>query len=131
MTTPSKQTPGQRPGGQKAISYQFAWAWAIVLLSLASASTAWAEVSLPKIFSDGKSVKLVADNKPGLLGGEKPESESFSVKLKDGVTPGSYQAAVRIVTQAVNTGVLRTGETNEPPVNLSYADLAVTGTVEP
>jgi hypothetical protein len=132
MTTPSKQTPGQRPGGQKAISYQFAWAWAVVLLSLASASTSWAEVNLPKIFSDGKSVKLVgADKKPGLLGGENPGSESFSVRLKEGVTPGSYQAAGRIVTQAVNTGGRSTGETNEPPVNLSYVDLAVTGTVEP
>ncbi|MEI6338708.1 MAG: hypothetical protein WCQ57_09030, partial [Verrucomicrobiota bacterium] len=53
MTTPSKQTLGQRPGWPKAIFYQFAWAWTVVLLSLASASTAWAEVSLPKIFSDG------------------------------------------------------------------------------
>jgi len=43
----------------------------------------------------------------------------------------SCQAAVRIVTQAVNTGVLSTGVTNEPPVNLSYVDLAVTGAVEP
>ena len=54
MTTPSKQTPGQRPGGPKAIFYQFAWAWPIVLLSLASASTSWADVRLLKILSDGK-----------------------------------------------------------------------------
>ncbi|MEI6339241.1 MAG: hypothetical protein WCQ57_11755, partial [Verrucomicrobiota bacterium] len=76
--------------------------------------------------ADGKSVKLIGnDKKPGLLGGESPESESFSVKLKEGVPPGSYQAAVRIVTQAVNTGVRSTGETNEPPVNLYYTDLLI------
>jgi len=76
--------------------------------------------------ADGKSVKLIGtDKKPGLLGGEKPESESFSVKLKEGVPPGNYQAAVRIVTQAVNTGVLSTGDTNELPVNLYYTDLPI------
>lgn len=76
--------------------------------------------------ADGKSVKLIGnDKKPGLMGGENPESESFSVRLKDGVPPGKYQAAVRIVTQAVNTGVRSSGETNEPPLNLFYTDLFI------
>jgi hypothetical protein len=76
--------------------------------------------------ADGKSVKLIGnDKKPGLLGGENPESESFSVRLKNGVPPGGYQAAVRIVTQAVNTGVRSAGETNEPHLNLYYTDLLI------
>jgi sialate O-acetylesterase len=76
--------------------------------------------------TDGKSVKLIGnDKKPGLMGGENPESESFSVRLKDGVPPGKYQAAVRIVTQAVNTGVRSSGKTNEPPLNLFYTDLLI------
>ena len=76
--------------------------------------------------ADGKSVKLIGnDKKPGLLGGENPESESFSVRLREGVAPGKYQAAVRIVTQAVNTGVRSTGETKEPPINLYYSDLLI------
>ncbi len=76
--------------------------------------------------ADGQSVKLIGgDNRPGLLGGEKPESESFSVKLKAGVPTGQYEVAVRIVTQAVNTGIRSTGETNEPPHNLYYTDLLI------
>ena len=76
--------------------------------------------------ADGQTVELIgSDGQPGLVGGAAPETESFSVRLKDGIPPGGYQAAVRIVTQAANTGVLSEGESGEPPVNLYFTDIAV------
>ena len=69
-------------------------------------STDWVAEHL----NDKGGITLVGDDgKGGLLGGEKPESESFSVRFNGSNDPGTYAAAVRIVTQAGNLGVSSAG----------------------
>ena len=69
----------------------------------------------------GQSLKLLgADGKPGLQGGETPESETFAVHFRGSDKPGTYAA-----TQAANTGTLSKGAPAEPLAGLYYLDLPV------
>lgn len=73
-----------------------------------------------------RQLKLVgADGQGGLLGGPEPETETFSVRFLGTDKPGEYQAILRIVTQAGNTGVLSQGGIGEPPANLYYVDVPI------
>lgn len=79
-----------------------------------------------------QSLRLVGgDGKNGLRGGESPESEELSIRFKGSDRPGEYRATVRIVTQAMNLGVLSAGQTGEPPINLYYVDIPVSVRVSP
>jgi sialate O-acetylesterase len=76
-------------------------------------------------------VKLMGtDGQPGLAGGKEPEVETFSVCLKANIEPGTYEALVRIVTQAANVGVVSTANGDQPPVNLHYVDIPVSAVVK-
>lgn len=66
---------------------------------------------------------LGADGTSGLRGGRTPESESVVVRFRGTDRPGEYRATLRIVTQAMNAGVLSAGQPGEPPVNLHYLDI--------
>jgi len=68
---------------------------------------------------------LGADGKSGLCGGPSPESESVAIRFRGAERPGEYRAKLRIVTQAMNAGVLSAGESGEPPVNLYYIDIPI------
>ena len=57
--------------------------------------------------STSQSLRLLgAGGTSGLRGGKSPESEELVVRFKGGDRPGEYRATVRIVTQAMNAGVL-------------------------
>ncbi len=76
--------------------------------------------------SDGQGVKLIGeDGLPGLAGGEKPESESFTVRFRGADKPGKYSATVRIATQAGNMGALSKGGVDEPLAGIYYSDIPV------
>ncbi len=79
-----------------------------------------------------RKLKLVGDDgQPGLLGGQNPEAERFSVRFLGSDKTGEYQAAIRVVTQAGNVGFLSQAGNGEPPVNLYYLDIPVTVKVNP
>ncbi|MEO2018626.1 MAG: DUF1592 domain-containing protein [Fuerstiella sp.] len=79
----------------------------------------------------GRAIKLLgADQKPGLEGGQEPESESFKVLFKGADQKGIYRAVVRIVTQAGNNGKRSGGGNGEPTKDFHYVDIPVEGTVE-
>jgi hypothetical protein len=69
--------------------------------------------------------RAISNGQPGLLGGQTPEAETFSVRFLGSDKPGDYQATIRIVTQAGNVGTLSLGGDGEPPVNLYYVDIPV------
>ena len=76
--------------------------------------------------STPQQLKLVGeDGKGGLEGGPTPETETFSLRFRGAEKPGTYQAKVRIVTQAGNLGVLSQSGPGEPPANLYYLDIPV------
>ncbi len=80
---------------------------------------------------DGQSIRLIgADDEPGLLGGPDPEQESFAVHFKGAAQPGTYQAAVRIVTQAGGKGTHSTGAKGQPWPRLYYVDIPVEAIVK-
>jgi hypothetical protein len=68
---------------------------------------------------------LGADGASGLRGGQTPESESLVIRFKEAGRAGEYRATLRIVTQAMNAGVLSAGQPGEPPINLHYVDIPV------
>jgi len=68
---------------------------------------------------------LGEDGKNGLRGGPAPESEPVVIRFRGADRPGEYLAKLRIVTQAMNAGVLSAGEPGEPPVNLHYLDIPI------
>ncbi len=74
---------------------------------------------------------LGGDGEPGLRGGAVPESETFTVRFNGAPEAGQYTAAVRIVTQAGNLGLLSTGGDGEPLPGLYYLDIPVTVQVVP
>ena len=51
------------------------------------------------------------------------ESESVVVGFRGADRPGEYRATLRIVTQAMNAGVLSAGQLGEPPIHLHYLDI--------
>ena len=63
------------------------------------------------------------DGAGGLAGGPEPERQSIPLRFKGSDKPGSYSAALRIVTQAGNVGTLSQGGAGEPPVNFYYVDI--------
>lgn len=94
------------------------------------ANSAGFEFNSPNATDDKSGVKFVgADNTPGLSGAPDPESESFTVRFKGEQKAGTYDATVRIVTQATNLGVLSQGKLGEPPLHLYYVDIPVKVTV--
>ena len=66
---------------------------------------------------------LGEDGLSGLRGGPTPESESVVVRFRGADRPGEYRATLRIVTQAMNAGVLSAGQPGEPPIHLHYLDI--------
>ena len=74
---------------------------------------------------------LGADGQSGLRGGPTPESESVVVRFRGADRPGEYRATLRIVTQAMNAGVLSAGQPSEPPINLHYLDIPLSVRVGP
>ncbi len=77
-----------------------------------------------------QTLRLVGgDGKGGLSGGPTPESETLALRFTGADQPGTYVATVRIVTQAMNLGVLSAGLPGEPPKGLYYLDLPVTAQV--
>ena len=74
---------------------------------------------------------LGADGKNGLRGGLAPESEAVVIRFRGADRPGEYKANLRIVTQAMNAGVLSDGQPGEPPINLHYIDIPVSVRVSP
>lgn len=74
---------------------------------------------------------LGAESKSGLCGGPSPESESVVIRFRGADSPGEYRATLRIVTQAMNTGVLSAGHPGEPPVNLHYIEIPLSVRVSP
>jgi sialate O-acetylesterase len=73
-----------------------------------------------------RELRLVGpDGEGGLLGGEKPEREPFSVRFRGSDRPGDFSATVRIVTQAGNVGRLSSGADGEPLPQLFYVDIPV------
>ncbi len=75
---------------------------------------------------DGKQLRLIGpDEQPGLEGGPQPESEPFTVSFVGSKKPGTYEAVVRIVTQAGNQGTLSRGQKDEPTRGLYYVDIPV------
>lgn len=72
-----------------------------------------------------------ADGQSGLRGGPAPESEPVVIQFRGADRPGEYQAKLRIVTQAMNAGVLSAGQSGEPPVNLHYIDIPISVRVNP
>ncbi|MGA2617093.1 MAG: sialate O-acetylesterase [Thermoguttaceae bacterium] len=78
-----------------------------------------------------RELKLIGpDGQPGLVGGQRPESEPLIIRFLGADRPGEYAATVRIVTQAGNAGVLSFARPGEPPVNLYYVDIPVHVKVE-
>lgn len=74
-----------------------------------------------------RQLKLIGkDGKGGLTGGADPERETFTVRFAGAEKPGTYQATLRIVTQAGNLGIVSQCGDGEPPANLYYVDLPVT-----
>jgi len=70
------------------------------------------------------------DGTPGLVGGAHPEPEPLQIRFLGAPAAGTYQATIRIVTQAGNTGTLSTGRPGEPLENLFCVDIPVTVRVE-
>ncbi|MBF0245514.1 MAG: hypothetical protein HQL31_09635 [Planctomycetes bacterium] len=71
-------------------------------------------------------LKLIGkDGQMGLSGGPEPESEDFSLRFLGAKKSGSYEAILRIVTQAANMGVQSQANPGETPVNLYYVDLPI------
>ena len=66
---------------------------------------------------------LGADGTSGLRGGPTPESESVVIRFRGADRPGDYRATLRIVTQAMNAGVLSAAQPGEPPIHLHYLDI--------
>lgn len=76
-------------------------------------------------------IKLLRGHgEPGLRGGPDPDRLQFAVRFSGASEPGAYQASVRIVTQAANTGTLSTGTEGEPSQKLYSTDIPVTITVK-
>jgi len=74
---------------------------------------------------------LGADGTSGLRGGPTAESESVVIRFRGADRPGEYRATLRIVTQAMNAGLLSAGQPGEPPVNLHYLDIPLSVRVSP
>jgi hypothetical protein len=74
---------------------------------------------------------LGADGQSGLRGGPTPESESVVIRFRGADRPGEYRATLRIVTQAMNAGVLSAGQPGEPPIHLHYLDIPLSIRVSP
>jgi len=74
---------------------------------------------------------LGADGQSGLRGGPTPESESVVVRFRGADRLGEYRATLRIVTQAMNAGVLSAGQPGEPPIHLHYLDIPLSVRVSP
>lgn len=71
-------------------------------------------------------LKLIGeDDKGGLLGGTSPEREALTLKFIGSSRSGTFEACIRIVTQAGNCGQLSTGKTGEPLENNFYLDIPV------
>lgn len=84
-----------------------------------------------KVVEDGHALELHgSDGKPGLEGGAEPESEEFRVQFLGANQPGTYQAVLRIVTQAGGVGKRSTGARGEPSKNLHYVDIPVEAVVK-
>jgi sialate O-acetylesterase len=66
---------------------------------------------------------LGADGTSGLRSGPMAESESVVVRFRGADRSGEYRATLRIVTQAMNDGVLSAGQPGEPPIHLHYLDI--------
>lgn len=66
---------------------------------------------------------LGADGASGLRGGPTAESESVVVRFRGADRSGEYRATLRIVTQAMNAGVLSAGQPGEPPIHSHYLDI--------
>ncbi|MFM8634067.1 MAG: hypothetical protein ACKOEX_04530, partial [Planctomycetia bacterium] len=81
---------------------------------------------------DGRTLSLVgADGEPGLAGGPEGRAETapFRVQFRGAAAPGTYTAAVRIVTQAGNAGQRSTGEPGEPLAGLFFLEIPIEATV--
>jgi hypothetical protein len=75
---------------------------------------------------NARQLRLIGeDGKPGLAGGGQPESEPLQIRFLGATMKGTYQATVRIVTQAGNTGIRSTGKPKEPLENLFYVDMPI------
>jgi hypothetical protein len=53
------------------------------------------------------------------------------VRFRGADRPGEYRATLRIVTQAMNAGVLSAGQPGEPPIHLHYLDIPLSVRVSP
>ena len=81
---------------------------------------------------DGRTLSLIgADGNPGLTGGPegRAETEPFRVRFRGAAEPGTYTAALRIVTQAGNEGTASAGKPGEPMRGLIYVDIPIEAVV--
>ena len=81
---------------------------------------------------DGRGLSFIgADGEPGLRGGAegKAETEPFRVRFRGATEPGTYTAAVRIVTQAGNGRQVSAGREGEPLNGLSYDEIPIEAVV--
>jgi cytochrome c553 len=81
---------------------------------------------------DGRTLSFIgADGEPGLCGGPTgiAETEPFRVKFRGADEPGTYTAAVRIVTQAGNVGQASAGKPGEPMKGLFYVEIPIEAVV--
>ncbi len=80
----------------------------------------------PHLTANKKGIVLTGqDKKVGLEGGKQPEYEPFQVRFLGGKKAGTYEAAVRVVTQAGRVGMLSQGKSDEPERGLYYIDIPV------
>ncbi len=78
---------------------------------------------------DKKSLYLASSGN-GLKGGTSPESVNWSVQFLGGTEFRTYNATVRIVTQAGNMGVRSTGQVGEPTKGFWYVDIPIQAIVD-
>jgi hypothetical protein len=81
---------------------------------------------------DGRTLSLIGnDGEPGLAGGAmgRAETEPFRVQFRGAAKPGTYTAAVRIVTQAGNAGQPSAGNPGEPLKGLFFLEIPIEAVV--
>ncbi|MEX1042208.1 MAG: DUF1592 domain-containing protein [Pirellulaceae bacterium] len=73
---------------------------------------------------DGQAMKLLGeDEEPGLKGGPQPEFETFQVRFRGAPQAGTFEAKLRVVTQAGNLGTPSSGEEGQPTKGLQYVEI--------
>ncbi len=100
-------------------------------VELRGQDAAFFELVGQKVIEDGHALELRgSDGKPGLQGGPQPEFEEFQVRFRGSKKVGTYQAVLRIVTQAGGVGRRSSGGKGVPMKELYYLDIPVQAVVK-